>query len=305
MVSRTARHQGREQVGLRTVLEKSGMDDVPLANIIYFLRELDKESRSLDKEGQPPQVTEFFPETQKGNGHAPSKRITLYMAEEQQIFREAFQTFFGSHDSIDLVGSSDDTSGESLAEAMTALTPDIMLLGVKTLQPATVERLEGLRESAPDTAIVLLSSYYDLKGIKALREFSRGASVGCAYLLKHTIDTVEQLTQVISSVAQGRIILDPAVMDGMINGNEVSGTMLRELSPRETEVLSWMSKGYRNDTIADVLTLEVKTVERHINGIYGKLSSVDGSTSRHPRVNAILSFLGATGLMPAQGIAEI
>jgi len=29
-------------------------------------------------------------------------------------------------------------------EAVTALTPDIMLLGVKTLQPATVERLEGL-----------------------------------------------------------------------------------------------------------------------------------------------------------------
>ena len=40
-----------------------------------------------------------------------------YMAEEQQILREVFQTFFGSHHSIDLVGSSDDTSGEALAAA--------------------------------------------------------------------------------------------------------------------------------------------------------------------------------------------
>ena len=40
-----------------------------------------------------------------------------YMAEEQQILQEVFQTFFRSHHSIDLVGSSDDTSGEALAAA--------------------------------------------------------------------------------------------------------------------------------------------------------------------------------------------
>ena len=32
-----------------------------------------------------------------------------------------------------------------------------------------------------------------MKGLKAPRELFRGSDAGCAYLLKHAIDTVEQL----------------------------------------------------------------------------------------------------------------
>ncbi len=224
------------------------------------------------------------------------RQVKLYIAEEQQILREAYQSFFLSHPDIEVVGASSDTNGESVVKAVTALSPAVVLLGVKTLQAAAVEKLDMLRESCPDVAIVLLSAYYDLKGIKALREFSRGAAVGCAYLLKHTIDTVEQLTQVILSVSQGRIILDQAVMEGLMSSTDTKSTMLKELSPRELEVLSWMAKGYRNDTIAEVLGLEPKTVERHINNIYGKLG--DRMGSRHARVHAVMLYLKATGLLP-------
>jgi len=188
-------------------------------------------------------------------------RVRLYIAEEQQMLREAYQAFFLSHPLIEVAGSSSDTSGESMLRAIEALSPAVALVGVKVLQPSSVERLQALREGAPAVALVLLSAYYDLKGIKALRDFSRG-SRGCAYLLKHTIDTVEQLTQVILSVAQGRIILDPAVMEGLMGAQESKAALLRELSPRELEVLSWMAKGYRNDTVAEVLGLEPKTIER-------------------------------------------
>jgi len=230
-----------------------------------------------------------------------SGRIKVYIAEEQQILREAYQSVFLPHPGIEVVGTSGDTAGESLVVAASALKPDVMVVGIKILQPTTVEKLEMVRESSPDLAIVLLSAYYDVKGIKALREFSRGASVGCAYLLKHTIDTVEQLTQVIHSVAEGRIILDPAVMEGLITTAESKATFLKELTPRELEVLSWMAKGYRNSTIAEVLCLEPKTVERHINSIYSKLGNCP--TSRHPRVHAITLYLRATGMLPAEDFA--
>ena len=227
-----------------------------------------------------------------------TKSIKLYLAEEQQILREAYKSFFKVHPSIELVGDSGDTSGESLVAAAKALRPTSIVLGVKTLQPATIEKLEMIRENCPDVAVVLLTSFYDMHGVKALREFTRGASVGCAYLLKHTIDTTEQLTQVIYSVSEGRIIIDPSLMEGLINTGEAQGTLLKELSPREVEVLSWMAKGYRNDTIAGVLSLDTKTVERHINNIYSKLETY--LDSRHPRVNAVLLYLRVTGLLPAQ-----
>ncbi len=149
------------------------------------------------------------------------KKVRLYVAEEQQILREAYQSVFQGHAYIEIVGASGETDGESLVGAASALRPDTILLGIKVLQPVVVERLEMVRERCPDVAIVLLSAYYDVKGLKALREFSRGASVGCAYLLKHTIDTVEQLTQVIYSVAEGRIILDPAVMEARFVSSSV------------------------------------------------------------------------------------
>ena len=223
-------------------------------------------------------------------------KLALFIAEEQQLLREAYQTFFVPHPQIEVVGSSGDTDVVSLTKAVTSLQPNVLLLGIKILLPDSVEKLHALREAWPETAIVLLSAYYDVKGITALRQFSIGGSVGCAYLLKHTIDTVDQLTQVIFSVSERRIILDPTVMEGLITTTETKGSFLNDLSPRELEVLSWMSKGYRNRTIAEILCLESKTVERHINNSYSKLGHIPDSKDQ--RVHSITLYLRGTGQLP-------
>ena len=149
----------------------------------------------------------------------------------------------------------------------------------------------------PGMGLVLLFAYCDAQGIKALRKFSNGDSVGCAYMLKHSIDTPEQFTEVVQAVAQGRIIVDPKVMEGLIRSEDSGSGVLPGLSPREMEVLSWIAKGYRNNTIARVLSRDLRTVERHINSIYCKLQVDDDS--KDPRVNAALMFLNAAGSFTA------
>jgi DNA-binding NarL/FixJ family response regulator len=227
----------------------------------------------------------------------PVKRLKLYVAEEQQLFRDAYRSAFLTNPGIEVVGVSTDTAGDSLAKVASALEPDVMLVGLKILKKTTVDMLEVIRENRPEMAIVLLSAHYDVQGMKGLREFSRRYSAGCAYLLKHTIDTMEQLTEVIHSVAQGRIIVDPMVMEALINLGDARSSFLRQLSPRELEVLSWMAKGYRNNTIAEVLFLEPKTVERHINSIFTKINVPE---SRHARVAAVRMYLTATGQLPLE-----
>lgn len=232
--------------------------------------------------------------------HMPrlDRKLSLYVAEEQQILREAYLSFFHSHAGITIAGASSDSDGASLSRAAATLKPDVLLLVIKVLLPATVHKLEAVRQASPSTAVVMLSACYDVKGIAELRKFSSGAGVGCAYLLKHTVDTVEQLTQVVQSVAEGRVILDQSVMEGLITTNEPKMTVLKDLSPRELEVLSWMSKGYRNGTIAEVLYLEPKTVERHINTIYSKLGEIPAG--RDMRVHAVTLYLRGTGQMPLE-----
>ena len=83
------------------------------------------------------------------------------------------------------------------------------------------------------------------------------------------------------------------VLDGLVPAAEPRGGSLKLLSPREREVLGWMSRGYRNGPIARILHLEPKTVERHINNIYAKLGECPAG--KHPRVQAISAFLTAAG----------
>ena len=199
---------------------------------------------------------------------------------------------------IEVVGSSGDTLAESVLAAAKALNPDVILLGEKSVKEDRVDSLASLREQYPSAALVLLSASYDTRGIRRLREFSRGNSVGCAFLLKQTIDTVAQIAQVILSVTEGRVILDPQILDGLIAAGDSSSAFLKELSRRELEVLSWMAKGFRNDTIAEVLSLEPKTIERHINSIYSKLG--DTPQSKHPRLYAVMSYMRATGMLPPE-----
>lgn len=249
---------------------------------------------------------------QAGNAVTPSspagievskRTVSLYIAEEQQILRDAYTSYVRNQPCLVVVGATDDTSSEALLQAATELAPDALLVGTKTLKPATVNSLQLLREACPKVGLVLLFAFYDVHGIKALRTFSRNASAGCAYLLKHTIDTGAQLVQTINAVAEGRMIIDPMVMEELFKSGEAGQGRLKELTPRTREVLGWLAKGLRNESIAELLSRDVKTVERHINNIYAALQ-VDDDTSKHPRVYATLVYLRAMGLLSTEQLSE-
>ena len=273
--------------GLAGYLAKLGLADGELDQMITMLQGGRREDPAEEMSRETPM------DGRKPDG-GPNETIGLFLAEEQQILREAYNSVFSAQPNIKMLGSTSDTSTEFLAGMVQALEPDVMILGVKAVHPCTVEKLEVLRETYPEMGLVLLMAMYDGQGIKALREFSRDSSSGCAYILKHTIDTVDQLNQVVCSVGEGRIIVDPMVMEELIRTGDSGNGVVQELSPKEMEVLRWLAKGYRNDTIAGLLSRDVKTVERHINNIYSKLQNdkSDGpDASMHPRVRAALMYL--------------
>lgn len=225
-----------------------------------------------------------------------TKPAQLFIAEEQELFRDAYLTFLDRYPEVEIVGTSPTLEESALLDGLRGAHPNVLLLGVRALTAETVDQLRLLRREAPDAALVVLSYSYDVKGISALREFSRRSTAGCAYLLKHTIGSIDQLVQVVSSVLEGRIIVDPGVLEELVTVKEPRAGMLKHLSPREMEVLGWMARAYRNNAIANILHLEPKTVERHINNIYGKLG--DCPESKHPRAHAIALFLMSAGYRP-------
>jgi DNA-binding NarL/FixJ family response regulator len=62
------------------------------------------------------------------------------------------------------------------------------------------------------------------------------------------------------------------------------------LTPRESEVVGWMSRGYTNAGIAKQLYVSTKTVEVHVARIYDKLE-VHDERDTNRRVLAVLRWL--------------
>ncbi len=59
------------------------------------------------------------------------------------------------------------------------------------------------------------------------------------------------------------------------------------LSPRETEVLYWISQGKRNKEIATILNLSIDTVKTHIKSIFHRL----GVETRTAAAAAVIPFI--------------
>ncbi len=224
--------------------------------------------------------------------------IKVLIEEEQEILREAYRTILDNEPSVEVVGVSDGSciakgDKEGIEKLLMETNPDIVLLGTKLVQSATIQGLEAVRVDFPKVGIVLLSAHYDAEGIGRLKGFARNNSRG-AYLLKYSISTANEVVRVINDVAEGQIILDPQVFAGLIQDSDLSDSRMSDLTARELEVLGWLSMGYKNAAIAQTLCLEPKTVERHISNIFSKL--INGDTEiKHPRVEVALSYLRASG----------
>lgn len=83
-------------------------------------------------------------------------------------------------------------------------------------------------------------------------------------------------------------------------GGAVIATKLDyHLTERENEVLALISQGNSNQQIREILFIELRTVEHHINAIYSKLG-LRGGAPGHPRVLAAKIYWNVDHWSPFQ-----
>jgi DNA-binding NarL/FixJ family response regulator len=176
--------------------------------------------------------------------------------------------------------------------------PDVLISDIR-MPPAHVD--EGialaaeLREDRPGLGVVILSSYAEPQ--YALRLFESG-SEGRAYLLKDRIRNRAELVAAIEAVVRGDSVVDPKVVETLVVARRSqAASPLRELTPREVEVLAQVAEGRSNAAIAESLYLTKRAVEKHNNAIFVKLglSHAPDAEAISPRVKAALLFLAGNG----------
>jgi DNA-binding NarL/FixJ family response regulator len=213
----------------------------------------------------------------------------LALAEDNLIVREGVRQLLATVDEIDLVAVC--TDRDSLLAAAASLRPDAIVTDIRMPPGNTDEGIqvaEQLRRTSPETGVVVLSQFSDAE--YALRLFEGGAA-GRAYLLKERVSDVTQLVGAIREVARGGSVVDPKIIEVLIAARErAAESPLRDLTPREREVLGEIAQGRNNAAIAADLFLTERAVEKHINAIFSKLG-LSEEPDVHKRVRATVIYL--------------
>ena len=215
--------------------------------------------------------------------------IRVVLAEDNYLVREGVRRLIETEDELDLVGVAEDFDG--LIAAVAAEKPDVVLTDIRMPPTGTDEGVRAaaqLRETHPDTGVVVLSQYVDPQ--YALELFDKG-SAGRAYLLKERVSDIDQLLAAIREVANGGSVIDPTVVEALVAARSRNAeSPIERLTPREREILSEMAQGKNNAAIAATLVLSERAVEKHINSIFSKLS-LSEEKDTHRRVKAVLLYL--------------
>lgn len=231
-----------------------------------------------------------------------SKTIRLFIVEEQEIYRELYKSILPSMASVELLEVSPNGEINEMNQMVSSLRPDVLLLSTKKLEKNIIDELQQIRVAYPQIGIVLLLVFYTAQDIELLRKLALAGKGGMALFLKQSLDLTEQLFGIIVSVNRGQIILDPLLTSFLLM-EKTEYPFLNQLTARELEILSLLSKGYTNSSIAGALYIDVKTVEHHINSMYSKLRTAADFNNRHPRVSAARIYLEATGELLTSEIA--
>jgi len=145
---------------------------------------------------------------------------------------------------------------------------------------------EGLRAAVearrrvPRSPVLVLSQYVEVSYADDLLA-DRAGAVG--YLLKDRVAAITEFLDALDRVASGGAVLDPEVVAQLLVRRRRDDP-LRELTPREQEVLALMAD------IARTLVVSDGAVEKHVRNIFTKLM-LPPDDEQHRRVRAVLTYL--------------
>jgi DNA-binding NarL/FixJ family response regulator len=195
------------------------------------------------------------------------------------------RTVLSSEPRLQIVGACSD-GGEAVRIAA-AEHPDVTLIGLdRDGEREALSLAQTISTGKGATRVVFLGERPDRRTLAALPAFR---AAGWSYLLRQSVSDVATLVRAIDGASLGLVVLDPLVVESLGRRD----TRLSALTRRQVEVLSLMAKGYNNAAIARELVLEEKSVENHINAIFGQLN-LSRDNSAHPRVKAVLLYLQET-----------
>lgn len=194
--------------------------------------------------------------------------IRVIVADDHAVVREGIRTVLEAVAGFDVVAEA--TDGEQALALIAEHDPDVAILDITMPKLSGIDVITRLREQPTRTSVLILSMHdhpeYVLGAVRA------GAD---GYLLKSAGPA--EVRDAVRAVAAGREAFSARVTQQLSSAlrdeaaRETSRDRIRQLTPREKEVLARVAAGRTSREIADEFGISHRTVETHRESIMRKL----------------------------------
>jgi DNA-binding NarL/FixJ family response regulator len=186
----------------------------------------------------------------------------VHLADDHTMFREGLEAILSSREGVEVVGSS--STGEEAGAQVGRTRPDLVITQLDMRLKAAEEVISGLRGASPESRIVVLTMFNNLRYLQTISRMGIDAYV-------HKTSSADELLATINAVSGepggGNAVI--SMPRGLLErlDDEPAGA----LSVQETEIVVLAARGLSNGRIAQELHLSEATIKRHLANIYEKI----------------------------------
>ena len=190
-----------------------------------------------------------------------SSVITVLSVDDHPLIRDGLAAVLGAERDIRVVAEA--SNGEEALELYRAHRPEVVLMDLKMPIMDGLAATRAILAEFPEARVVMLTTYDGDEDI--YRALDAGAK---GYLLKDMLRA--EVINVVRTVHFGRRGI-PAPIAARL----AEHTPRISLTPRETEVLALLAKGFSNAEVGGVIGRTEGTVKVHVKNILRKLDMTD------------------------------
>jgi len=207
------------------------------------------------------------------------KEISVIIIDDHPLFRQGVADTLSLEDDLNVVDQAD--NGDDGLKLIKEIVPDVAIIDVNLPLMNGHQVTRSLVADGIGTRVILLTAYDDLE--QMIHAISSGAKAYCTKDVKP-----ENLVGIVHHVVQGKYVINDDVIDPteiekwmsqkseqVIGAYSVVGEPYQPLSPREMEVLIYITQGMSNKEIANTLVISHQTVKNHVTSILRKLGVDD------------------------------
>ena len=191
----------------------------------------------------------------------PIRKIRVLTVDDHPLFRQGIAAVINARSDMEVIAEGG--NGLEAVEQYRRHRPDVIIMDLRMPALGGVDAISIIVSEDPGARVLVMTTF--LGDVEALRALKAGAQ---GYLLKSAV--ADEVAHAITRIVAGHKYVPTEVAE-VLADHVVDGA----ISTRELEVLTLVSAGNSNQSIARTLSIAEETVKSHMKSIMAKLNARD------------------------------